>query len=42
MNTARPTLFTLDPAANTSNKSHKFRIEGRKDGADSIKAGSDA
>lgn len=33
-------LCTLGPASNTSAKSHKFHIEGRKDGAGSIKTGS--
>ncbi len=33
-------LCTLGPAANSSAKSHKFHIEGRKDGAGSIKTGS--
>ena len=33
-------LCTLGPAASTGAKSHKFHIEGRKDGAGSIKTGS--
>jgi len=33
-------LCTLGPAASTSAKSHKFHIEGRKDGAGSTKTGS--
>ncbi|KAI0247704.1 hypothetical protein BJV78DRAFT_1243433 [Lactifluus subvellereus] len=33
-------LCTLGPAASSSAKSHKFHIEGRKDGAGSIKTGS--
>ncbi|KAH8979560.1 hypothetical protein EDB92DRAFT_1903971 [Lactarius akahatsu] len=33
-------LCTLGPAAGSSAKSHKFHIEGRKDGAGSIKTGS--
>ncbi|KAI0293506.1 hypothetical protein B0F90DRAFT_1913423 [Multifurca ochricompacta] len=33
-------LCTLGPAANSNAKSHKFHIEGRKDGAGSTKTGS--
>lgn len=33
-------LCTLGPASSSSAKSHKFHIEGRKDGAGSIKTGS--
>ncbi|KAH9964705.1 hypothetical protein BGW80DRAFT_1347388 [Lactifluus volemus] len=33
-------LCTLGPAASSNAKSHKFHIEGRKDGAGSIKTGS--